>query len=309
MTIQTTTNVVTYTGTGLATSFAFNFLIPEAGDLVVTLLEIATSIESAAIDPALYTATGIGGAAGGAVEYPLTGAPLPATHKINIKRIIAYTQDLALANQGGFFPESLEEQLDRTTMQVQQVAQAVARALLLPTGSAASATALTQALLLFSASNLTIELATAQTPNAVTVVNFLLIPLNVKRITISFAGISLSGAESLLLQLGDVGGFETSAYSSVSAWVSAASQDVVTSGIGFILTSGGATRTWGGSIVLMNVTGNLWALSGVLGDAVVPFSQMVSGFKTLSAPLDRLRLQSSGTDTFDGGTINIAYEY
>jgi len=34
---------------------------------------------------------------------------------------------------------------------------------------------------------------------------------------------------------------------------------------------------------------------------------LASGDKTLSATLDRVRITSSGSDTFDEGSINIAY--
>ena len=134
MTITNSTRLVTYTGNGVTTEFDFTFLIP-TGALVVTLYEIATGVEGAPLSDALYSATGLDDATGGTVTYPLVGSPLAATHKINIKRDVAATQDLNLTNQSPYFPEELEEQLDRIVMMIQQNEETLDRAVTVVPGS------------------------------------------------------------------------------------------------------------------------------------------------------------------------------
>lgn len=125
MTLATTTSIVTYTGNSSADTFDYDFLIPEEDMAVVSLLEIATEVETI-LNPAVYDITGIGDPNGGTVTYPLSGSPIASTHKINIRRIVPYTQNLQLTNQSGYLPEALEEQLDRIVMQIQQIADLVA---------------------------------------------------------------------------------------------------------------------------------------------------------------------------------------
>lgn len=134
MTITNSTRLVTYTGNGVTTEFDYTFLIP-TGALVVTLYEIATGVEGDPLSDALYSVTGLDDPAGGTVTYPLVGSPLAATHKINVKRDVAATQDLNLTNQSPYFPEELEEQLDRIVMMIQQNEEAIGRAVVVVSGS------------------------------------------------------------------------------------------------------------------------------------------------------------------------------
>jgi len=58
--------------------------------------------------------------------------------------------------------------------------------------------------------------ATAQASTSGTSIDFTSIPSWVKRITVMFNGVSLSGTSSILIQLGDSGGFENTGYVSTS---------------------------------------------------------------------------------------------
>jgi hypothetical protein len=49
-----------------------------------------------------------------------------------IYRTVAYVQDVEIDNQDGFYPTVIEQQLDRIVMQIQQVAEQVSTALLIP---------------------------------------------------------------------------------------------------------------------------------------------------------------------------------
>lgn len=149
-----------------------------------------------------------------------------------------------------------------------------------------------------------------------TTADFTGIPSWVKRITMVFDGISLSGSDNMLVQIGDSGGLETTGYVSVGANSRDGLTTVgATSTTGFIVYNGSnATNYFYGSIRIENTSGNTWVASvvGTLGTSGgVPStanSTAGGGSKTLSATLDRITLTRAGTNTFDAGTVNIFYE-
>jgi hypothetical protein len=62
-------------------------------------------------------------------------------------------------------------------------------------------------------------------------------------------------------------------------------------------------------MVLNNISGNIWiaSFSGGRTDATA-FAVTAGGTKTLTGVLDRVRITSTSTDTFDAGSLNIVYE-
>lgn len=134
MTLSTTNSVAIYQGNGATTVFPFNFNIPAAEDIVVSLQDAVTFQTLATLAPGSFLALGYGDPAGGTVTYPLSGSPLTSSVNIVIARTVAYTQNLDIENQGGFFPDTLEMQLDFIVMQIQQIAALVNRAVLVPVG-------------------------------------------------------------------------------------------------------------------------------------------------------------------------------
>lgn len=136
-----------------------------------------------------------------------------------------------------------------------------------------------------------------------TSVDFTSIPSWVKRITVMFSGVSLSGSANYLIQIG-AGSIDTTGYLSTSTY----STNSASSTSGFAILSTLSTYVHSGQIVITNVNSNIWCESHsvTLGSSV---SACGGGNKTLSGTLDRIRITTSnGTDTFDAGTINILYE-
>ena len=133
MTLITTSRSVTFTGNGSTTEFAFTFKIPLATDLVVQTFD-TVSLALATIDSSDYTVTGIGDNSGGTVTYPLSGSPIASTVRIIISRLVPFTQLLDIQNQGGFFPDVVENQLDLIVMQIQQSAETIGRGIAAPIG-------------------------------------------------------------------------------------------------------------------------------------------------------------------------------
>jgi hypothetical protein len=128
MTLETTSRIAIYQGNGVTTIFPWNFRIDEASQLTVSLIDATTLEVIQVLATGSYTAVGFGDDAGGTVTYPLSGDPIPSTQKIVLLRTVAYTQDMDIENQGGFFPEVVEQQLDLIVMQTQQLAEQMGRA-------------------------------------------------------------------------------------------------------------------------------------------------------------------------------------
>lgn len=126
MTVETLTNYTEALGNGVATEFPFYFYLTDTSYLIVeqTVDDVTTTVSAS-----LYSVDGVGDAEGGTVEFltpPADGA------KIVMRREVPYTQSLEVLNQGGFYPESVEEQLDLMVQQTQQLADLAGRAAVIP---------------------------------------------------------------------------------------------------------------------------------------------------------------------------------
>lgn len=149
---------------------------------------------------------------------------------------------------------------------------------------------------------------TAVASTSGTSIDFTGIPSWVKRITVMFSGVSTSGTSPILIQLGGAGGIETTGYLGSSSQLAGATNSAnYTTGFGVFL--GNAANIVHGSMCATNLSGNLWAMSGVVGLSNAAITVTVTGSKTLSDTIDRVRITTvNGTDTFDAGTINIMWE-
>jgi len=154
-----------------------------------------------------------------------------------------------------------------------------------------------------------LTLATAQASTSGTAIDFTGIPSWVKRITVMFNEVSLSGSSAFLLQAGTSTGIVTTGYSGGGmryggSTISAAS---FTAGVSPNNTTAGAT--YSGQAAWTLVSGNIWVCSLNLGAAGGESGCISGGSITLSGALDRIRITTvNGTDTFDAGSINIMYE-
>jgi len=158
--------------------------------------------------------------------------------------------------------------------------------------------------------NSAIVSGTAKNSTSGTAIDFTGIPSWAKRITILFNGVSLSGTDDLLIQIGDSGGIETTGYSSQGG-ASGGSTQFVASGTatttGFVVVNQtGSGANFNFPYVLTNFSGNVWvgSYSGNEGTRVIAGG----GIKTLSDVLTQVRITRTGTNTFDAGSINILYE-
>jgi hypothetical protein len=158
-----------------------------------------------------------------------------------------------------------------------------------------------------SASLVTSGTAVASTSG--TSIDFTSIPSWAKRITILLHRVSTTGTVPLMYQLGTSSGIVTTGYVSSGAYAGD-SMAGTTSTSGLLNGAGGATAdTAVGLTTICNFGGNTWVSSSVCGDGNSNFAKMGGGSITLGSTLDRVRITTTtGTPTFDAGSINILYE-
>ena len=144
---------------------------------------------------------------------------------------------------------------------------------------------------------------TTQTTTSGTAFNFTSIPSTVKRISVLFRGISLSGSDGLLVQLGTSGGLVTSGYASLSHWGGGG----LSSTSGFMVDGVGNANIMSGIMTIAHMGSNIYVAShsckyntsnGVFG----------GGDVSIGGTVDRLTVTRSGSNTFDAGSVNIMYE-
>jgi hypothetical protein len=151
-------------------------------------------------------------------------------------------------------------------------------------------------------------LGTEQATTSGTSIDFTGIPSWAKRIVINFVGVSTSGTDNLLIQLGDAGGVEATGYLGACSTFAAT---VANSTAGFLINGASAANVIHGSVTLTleDSTNFTWVCSGVLALSNTAEGFTLAGSKSTSAALDRVRITTTGgTDTFDAGAINILYE-
>lgn len=128
MTVASDTSKVIYDGNGSATSFTVPFLFFQNDDLHVFHYD-SNDVETRLLEGTDYSVTGSGNISGGEVIYPLSGGPMPAGDKLAIKRVVDFKQETDLRNQGGYYPEVVEDQFDRVVMMTQDLKEQVGRAI------------------------------------------------------------------------------------------------------------------------------------------------------------------------------------
>jgi hypothetical protein len=157
-----------------------------------------------------------------------------------------------------------------------------------------------------------INAGTAVASTSGTSIDFTGLPAGLKRITVMFSGVSTSGTSIPLIQIGDSGGIETTAYDSFATGASTTADTTrggsSTDGFRLALSSASASAPTTGKVTICLLSSNTWIAEGTF-ITISTYVANMAGSKTLSGTLDRLRITTTnGTDTFDAGSINILYE-
>lgn len=138
---------------------------------------------------------------------------------------------------------------------------------------------------------------------------FTSIPSTAKRITLMFNGVSPNSTGTLLVQLGDAGGYETTGYGSSMTYIVNATAATTNVSTGFLAgTFGSAGAAYNGIMTIATLGSNVWVMSVNLNDSASTRTFFGSGAKTLSETLTSVRLYIDGTQFFDAGTINVLWE-
>jgi hypothetical protein len=150
--------------------------------------------------------------------------------------------------------------------------------------------------------------STAQASTSGAVIEFANIPSWAKRITVMYAGVSLSGTSNPIIQLGTAPSTYTTSGYLGSATTGAGTSINMSDGF-IISSSSSAADIAHGISVLTNLSGLIWSYSSLIGYSNQAATRYAAGSITMASTVDRIRIQATnGTDTFDAGTINIMYE-
>ena len=137
-----------------------------------------------------------------------------------------------------------------------------------------------------------------------TAVDFTSLPSTVKRITVMFRGVSLNSTAKLLVQLGTSSGLVTTGYISTTNYGSTSGTSY-TNGFGMYT---GSTNVVSGHMTITHQGSNVFVSSHTCKYNTVN-GMWGGGDVDLGGTLDRVRITSStGTNTFDAGSVNIMYE-
>jgi hypothetical protein len=145
MTISSTTRRAgPFGGNSVVTTFPFTFKVFDKTDIAVTLADSVDNETPLVLDSD-YSVTlnaDQNGSPGGTITYPLSGAPMDALHTLVIVGALAALQPTQLANNGGFYPATIENALDRAVILIQQLSELVNRAITVPVADNISASPL-----------------------------------------------------------------------------------------------------------------------------------------------------------------------
>ena len=147
---------------------------------------------------------------------------------------------------------------------------------------------------------------TAQASTSGTAIEFTSIPSWVKRITVMYSGVSLSGTSNPIIQLGSTT-YTTSGYLGSASTGAGTAANM---SAGFIISNAtAAADTAHGMSTLATLNGLIWTFVSVISYSNQAATRYAAGSITMAGVVDRLRIQATnGTDTFDAGNINILYE-
>lgn len=155
---------------------------------------------------------------------------------------------------------------------------------------------------------------TSQDTSSGTSKTFESLPAGIKRITMSFDGLSVTSAR-IRIQIGDAttGGYITSGYTAATAELkdaTAVNVDASTAGfaISALATAGTARLRGHADLVLIDAATWLWSFSANVYDSGDDTITSCSGTVNLAGTLDRIRLIADGVEAFDNaGYVNIHY--
>ena len=154
---------------------------------------------------------------------------------------------------------------------------------------------------------------TAVASTSGTSIDFTGLPSWIRRVTVMFNGVSINSAAQIVAQIGG-SSIETSGYLGNVTWMGSSTASTLYTTYFIINPSSNAVDIVYGSVLtlsLLDASTNVWSAShiGTLNQSGSWYALAGGGTKTITGSLARLRITtSSGTATFDAGSVNILYE-
>lgn len=133
MTINSTTRKAgPFVGNGTVSAFPFGFKVFQASDLFVVRLNVSAAVEQTLVLNSDYSVTlnpDQNSNPGGVVTL---SSALASGYTLTLTSDVPDTQPTDLTNQGGFYPEVINDALDRATIQIQQLQEEIDRTITAP---------------------------------------------------------------------------------------------------------------------------------------------------------------------------------
>lgn len=128
MTVASSISKHVYSGNGVTRVWPYSFLLYNAAHLEVW-------VKYGEADPVLLERGYVLNELESTVTYPVDGtgeAPLSDKDRIILMRVVPVLQLLDLVNQGDFFADDIEQNFDLLVMMIQQISEALSRAVVGP---------------------------------------------------------------------------------------------------------------------------------------------------------------------------------
>jgi hypothetical protein len=152
----------------------------------------------------------------------------------------------------------------------------------------------------------TVVAGTSVASTSGTSIDFTSIPSWVKRITVMFNGVSVNSTSYIGVRLGTSGGIESTGYVCRAAPCNGTGGTDTT--IFLLEANGTAANLFYGNMTITTLGSNIWTYTSAASATSTGNQYIGSGAKTLSGTLTTVRITTTGSDTFDAGSINILYE-
>ncbi|MFM0387774.1 hypothetical protein [Paraburkholderia dipogonis] len=132
MTVSSTTRKAgPFAGNGIVTAFPFAFKIFTKSDIKLILVSPTGASTTLTLDSDYSVVLNVNQTStpGGTITYPITGVTLQTGYALVVLGDLPLDQETNITNGGGFYPQTIEDMVDRATIQIQQVAEIAGRAI------------------------------------------------------------------------------------------------------------------------------------------------------------------------------------
>lgn len=140
-----------------------------------------------------------------------------------------------------------------------------------------------------------------------TAADFTGLPAGLREIKLILDGVSLSGSDDLLVQIGGASGLATTGYTSTTVYAGASGNERVNATDGFRVRFNASGATLTGVMQFVRPVDNYWITTHVVSHSGGDSASHGGGSVDVAETLDRVRVTRTGSDTLDAGRVILAY--